>query len=1029
MSRKQRLMMTTLALSSFSLLLLLVSWAGFSSQARAEGGGGVAIRDIQGAAHTSPLDGQMVAGVHGIVTAIDEGDGFYMQDPNPDENDATSEGIFVVSENTDAVTVGDEVLLSGTVNERGFGSELTTTRIELTGTVTISSTGNSLPAAIVIGEGGRMPPNQVIDDDSLSSFDANTDGIDFYESLEGMRIQVNNALAVGPTSRFGEIPVVSDNGTNAGPFTPNGGLIISTDDFNPERIIFDDGIVRSEPAVNTGDRFSDSLTGVVGYSFSNFKILNTEPLPAVTSGGLMSETTSLTGTANKLTISSFNVENLDGEDSAEKFAAVASVIANNLQAPDIIALQEIQDNNGSTDDGTVDASETYNTLIAAITAAGGPTYEFRDIAPQDKVDGGQPGANIRVGFLFNPARVSFVDRAGGDASSAVSAVMGDAGVELSFSPGRIDPTNDAFEESRKPLAGEFIFDNQKVIVINGHFNSKSGDNGLFAGVQPPVLGSETQRLLQAGVVNSFVDQILAVDADAKVIVLGDLNDFEFSSPLTTLADDVLVNLINTLPNNERYSYIFDGNSQTLDHILLSHNLFNYGAEFDVVHSNADFAARNRGSDHDALIARVALERPSAIRFASFNASLNRNNAGDLISDLSTPDNDQAKVIAEIIQRNNPDVLLINEFDYNEGQPQQAAQLFQQNYLAISQNGAPALNYAHYYVAPSNTGVPSGFDLDNNGATDEANDAYGFGFFPGQYGMVVYSKYPIATEQIRTFQNFLWKDMPNALLPVDPATGDGWYTDEELAVVRLSSKSHWDIPVNVNGKMIHVLASHPTPPVFDGDEDRNGRRNHDEIRFWADYVTAGRGGDYIYDDAGTMGGLAAGESFVIMGDQNADPSDGDSTNNPIMLLLNHARVNTTMTPSSAGGPEQSQLQGEANDAHQGDPAFDTADFSDGSTGNLRADYVLPSSDLTMNQASVFWPLASDPLFERLVGTFPFPGSDHRLVSVDIADPAGDPTAVTLSDINSQAAPTPLWAMAALMSVLVLGVMRQWHRREE
>jgi hypothetical protein len=287
------------------------------------------------------------------------------------------------------------------------------------------------------------------------------------------------------------------------------------------------------------------------------------------------------------------------------------------------------------------------------------------------------------------------------------------------------------------------------------------------------------------------------------------------------------------------------------------------------------------------------------------------------------------------------------------------------------------------VAPSNTGIPSGFDLDNNGSVGGPNDAFGFGAYPGQFGMAVFSRYPILRDQVRTFQLFLWKDMPGALLPDDPATPApaDWYSPEELAVFRLSSKSHWDIPVLVGGKVIHTLVSHPTPPVFDGPEDRNGTRNHDEIRLWSDYVLPSRSG-YIYDDQGKQGGLKPGARFVIMGDQNADPFDGDSVPGAAQQLLDNPRVNTSRTPTSPGGPEQAALQGGANLTHRGDPAFDTADFVDvPGPGNLRVDYVLPSKNLRILDGAVFWPLSTDPLF-RLVGTFPFPTSDHRLVWVDL-----------------------------------------------
>ena len=383
----------------------------------------------------------------------------------------------------------------------------------------------------------------------------------------------------------------------------------------------------------------------------------------------------------------------------------------------------------------------------------------------------------------------------------------------------------------------------------------------------------------------------------------------------------------------------------------------------------------------ALDEAMAPQEP--IRFATFNVSLNRFNPGGLVADLSSPDNPQARAVAEIIQRSRPDVLLINEFDYVDGGL--AAELFRSNYLEVSQNGADPVEYPYYYVAPSNTGIPSGVDLNGDGVVGGPDDAFGFGFFPGQFGMAVFSKYPIDESAVRTFQRFRWIDMPGALLPDDPSTpepGD-FFSPEALDVLRLSSKSHWDVPVMAGGRTVHFLVSHPTPPVFDGPEDRNGLRNHDEIRFWADYVTPGAG-DYITDDQGRPGGLQPGSFFVIAGDQNSDPRDGDSVEGAIQQLIEHPLVNTMSTPSSLGAVEQSEAQGGANADHESDPAFDTADFADTAPGNLRVDYVLPSKSLRIEDSAVFWPLSGDPLFP-LVGTFPFVSSDHRLVWVDVRVP--------------------------------------------
>jgi Endonuclease/Exonuclease/phosphatase family len=321
---------------------------------------------------------------------------------------------------------------------------------------------------------------------------------------------------------------------------------------------------------------------------------------------------------------------------------------------------------------------------------------------------------------------------------------------------------------------------------------------------------------------------------------------------------------------------------------------------------------------------------------------------------------------------------------------------------VSQNGSTPIEYPYSFIAPSNTGIPTGMDLFNDGSVGGPNDAYGFGLFAGHFGMVVYSRYPILRDQVRTFQLFRWKDMPGALLPDDPRTPTpaDWYSPAELEIFRLSSKSHWDLPLLIDGKIVHFLVSHPTPPVFDDPNpfqphippgvDFNGRRNYDEIRFWADYISPGSRSRYIYDDSGRYGGLKPGERFVIAGDQNSDPVDGDSVEGAIQQLIEHPLVNAKVTPESAGGPEAAALQGGLNASHDGDPRFDTADFNDSAPGNLRADYVLPRKNLKILDSAVFWPVQSDPFF-RLTGVFSsmnwgqvggFPTSDHRLVWVDV-----------------------------------------------
>ncbi|QDU70749.1 endonuclease/exonuclease/phosphatase family protein [Mucisphaera calidilacus] len=367
------------------------------------------------------------------------------------------------------------------------------------------------------------------------------------------------------------------------------------------------------------------------------------------------------------------------------------------------------------------------------------------------------------------------------------------------------------------------------------------------------------------------------------------------------------------------------------------------------------------------------ERPH-FRVATFNASLSREPSGQMLDDLRTGKDPGARRAAEILQRVRPDVVLINEFDRDRRG--EALRIFMEFYLHRPQSGQEPIQYPYSYAPEVNTGRLAEVDINGDGKRTLPQDAYGYGRFPGHYGFVVLSRHELRITHARTFQNFLWKDMPGALLPDDASTeapGD-YYSEEVQEHFRLSSKTHVDLPVWIHGRIVHLLVSHPTPPVFDGREDRNGRRNHDEIRFWSDYLSFQESG-YIRDDAGRRGGLADGTNFVILGDMNADPFDGDSTQGAVNQLLKHPRVNTSVTPSSRGAELDAEREGRANERHRGEARYDTADF--GGPGNLRVDYVLPSKAMKIRRAGVFWPAPLHPL-EDLIET-----SDHRLVWMDLA----------------------------------------------
>ena len=565
------------------------------------------IHQVQGSAHLSPMAGTKVR-VPGVVT-VRSSNGFWFTDPEPDADLATSEGLFIFTGSAPSVTPGDAVSVVGTVAEfrpGGSGGTNNLTTTELTGPVVTVTGTASLPAATKVGPGGRVPPSTVIDDDATGSvetsgvFQPATDGIDFWESLEGMVLALDSPGVTGPSSAFGEIPVVA---AGASVRTNRGGIVLRSGDNNPERLFIDD-VLAPTPVAKTGDTLTGTVTGILDYSFGNYK-LQVTATPVVSDGGLQREVTRASS-RNELSVATFNVENLDPTDPASKFAGLAQAIVINLASPDIVALEEVQDNDGAANTATVDANETLDKLVTEISAVGGPSYDWRQINPVDDADGGEPGGNIRVAFLFRTDRnVDFVDRPGGGPTTDTQVLSQQGKLSLSASPGRIDTANPAWEATRKPLAGEFKWKGKTVFVIANHFSSKGGDQPLWGQFQPPNRVTEPKRHQQAASVRAFVDQILTRDPLANVVVLGDINDFEFSETTDILVGSglrTLVDLPRTLPQAERYSYVFEGNSQILDQILMSLSLLP-AASYDVVHINSEFP--DQISDHDPQVLRIA----------------------------------------------------------------------------------------------------------------------------------------------------------------------------------------------------------------------------------------------------------------------------------------------------------------------------------------------------------------------------------------------------------------------------------------
>ncbi|GGK28601.1 hypothetical protein GCM10010124_21640 [Pilimelia terevasa] len=557
------------------------------------------IHEIQGTGAVSPVQGTQVT-VTGVVTAVRAAKpgGFWIQSAAPDADERTSEAVYVFTNTRPEVTSGATVEVTGTVSEyRPGGAESGgLSRTEITKpTVRQTAAAGPLPAPVEV-TAAAVPAAYAADgDQEARALTPTRYALDRYESWEGMRVRLRDAPVVGPTAHRETWVTVRP----AEHRTPRGGTLYGGYDQQNAGRLKIAPLAGEAPAGNVGDVLTGETVGVVDYDqYGGYGVAATA-VGALRPGGLARETAAAPA-PGQLTVATYNVENLDPRDPATKFNRLATGIVTHLRSPDIVALEEVQDDNGAANDAVVSAAETYRRLIAAVTAAGGPAYAYRQIDPVDDADGGEPGGNIRVGFLYNPARVRHEDRAGGGPTTAVT-VVADGGARLSHSPGRVAPTDPAWANSRKPLAAEFTFGGRRVIVVACHFASKGGDQPLSARVQPPARPSEQQRGAQAATLRRFVDSVLAVPGDTRLAVVGDLNDFAFSPTLATLtAGGALRNLADTLPAAERYTYVYQGNSQALDHTLIGAG---WGAAaYDIVHLNAEFV--DQASDHDPQVARL-----------------------------------------------------------------------------------------------------------------------------------------------------------------------------------------------------------------------------------------------------------------------------------------------------------------------------------------------------------------------------------------------------------------------------------------
>jgi uncharacterized protein len=588
------------------------------------------IHALLGGGHVSPYAGQAVSDVPGVVTNVTSS-GFYLQDPSWVGGTPFKQAIDVYTGSKPTVVAGDDVTVSGTVteyypDESDTPSSLPVAELEDV-TVTVVSTGNPLPAPVIIGSDGVLPPAQNIfgggpasvDVTTVPTFEPTKRALDFYQGLDSAYVEVENPVAVGPTNDYA-FAVAPDNGAGAGVRTQAGGLAdLSQWTNNSRRIVVyaPDGV--TPPTVNVGDHFSGPIEGIMTEYEGNPELDMTVSAAGVSHG--LTPEVAPPAKPGQLTVATYNLDNLSPSAPASKWDSLGSQIVNNLGSPDILAVQEIQDNDGATDDGVVDCTVTMTDLVNAIVAAGGPTYSWTEIDPVNDQDGGEPGGNIRQVTMYRTDVGLTFDSIPGGGSTTADAVTGSgAKTTLAQSPGRIDPANPAYNAgytltspatsrtmtsgaSRKPLAAQFTWQGHTLFVINNHLDAKLEDDADFGRYQPPVQWSEIQREQQTQDIQSFVASIEQADPRAWVITLGDLNDQGFQSAITDLeTGGGLIDTIDHLPPQQRYDYVYNGDSETLSGLLVSPALDKLVAWAQPIHINANFA--NQTSDHDPLLAYI-----------------------------------------------------------------------------------------------------------------------------------------------------------------------------------------------------------------------------------------------------------------------------------------------------------------------------------------------------------------------------------------------------------------------------------------
>lgn len=573
------------------------------------------IHQIQGVTHTSPYNQKMVKNVRGIVTAVVK-DGFYMQSRKFDRNIKTSEGIYVESKNLP--NVGEYVSVNGMVYEKQFGrpseSELTVTSIKAGDDIKVISKGNKVKAVNI---DPRKVPMKVYVGKFNEKLNPKKNAMDFYESLEGMLVKVHKPLITGADEDRGEVCVVPEYGKYVKDKTNHGGVRYTYKNEQTQRILIKSELFKLsqgkryegkyiDPSFtpNPGDRFSRDIQGVLTYDKSNYKLINTSPLPKIKDGKIKRDKLNIKYDKNKLSVVSYNIENFTIADGGQKRVDVlAKQVRDDLHTPDILGLAEVGDNDGgNVTSKVVSADKVLDAIVEGIKKATGVEYKWLSADPEDGKDGGWPAMHIRNAILYRTDKLELPYFKQGDSKVDTEIKEG----KLTFNPGRLGNNKEFYKDVRKSLVAHLVLKDSKkdVFIVVNHLKSKRFDDKIYSKNQPVKRKSEDLRIPEGKYVGQFLKEINKQKPNAIILSMGDMNDFEFSPTLKAMKTNLMVSAVESLPKNQRHTYVYQGNSQVLDNLLVNKK-YAKGMKVDILNINSEFTiSQGYFSDHDPVYMQI-----------------------------------------------------------------------------------------------------------------------------------------------------------------------------------------------------------------------------------------------------------------------------------------------------------------------------------------------------------------------------------------------------------------------------------------